>query len=479
MKFPKYLFSLLILGLLYSCGGTDVPLSYNTRVLNSHVMGFWQISDTSAISCTSNGTGAVYRSYKYDPASDQFIGNDGPYQIYFSNMMIAGTNYQFASVQSGDRAFTNVRYNFNENGNLEIRGINTSLTYANRTTSNSNDYFNTTENFQRYVREKTGQSELYAQPITLTQRYSLAALRKPVRFQYTPTSYYSNISYSNFKPKFGNISFDYPSNWKVGRDDSKNQAYNENHFIQPANQSFSGRNGEVVIRIFDPYCIMEEAKSLSAAFSASLFNKFVGNLSEGVSVNTKTVTINGKTYYECLQSNGGMSVKSVGVRTPNGNLCILSLQEVPNISQENTDILYRVAQSVSGGEPGQYMSQPESVVSNYYKALGRGDEAEVRRLSCSSAQLSNALIDVFLGGSGAGSITGSMVNAGKMFDFSRLRFYSIGGNDKISVVRVCGNIVGPDNSIESFYNYARRLSGSNLFVVRLEEDGWKICEYFR
>lgn len=66
-----------------------------------------------------------------------------------------------------------------------------------------------------------------------------------------------------------------------------------------------------------------------------------------------------------------------------------------------------------------------------------------------------------------------------MFDFSKLRFHSIGGNDKIAVVRVCGNIIGPDKSVESFYNYARRLSGSNLFVVRLENDGWKICEYFR
>jgi hypothetical protein len=52
-------------------------------------------------------------------------------------------------------------------------------------------------------------------------------------------------------------------------------------------------------------------------------------------------------------------------------------------------------------------------------------------------------------------------------------------NDKISFVRVCGNIVGPDNSVESFYNYARRLSASDLFLVRLEEEGWKICGYFR
>jgi len=174
-----------------------------------------------------------------------------------------------------------------------------------------------------------------------------------------------------------------------------------------------------------------------------------------------------------------MSVKSVGVRTANGNLCILSLQAVPSISQENNEILYHVAQSVSGGEPGQYLSQPELVVSNYYKALGKGEKDEVDRLSCSSASLSNALIEAFLGGSGDNSITGTLVNAGKRFDFSKLRFYSIGGNDKISVVRVCGNIIGPDNSVESFYNYARRLSGSNLFVVRLENDGWKICEYFR
>ncbi len=288
--------------------------------------------------------------------------------------------------------------------------------------------------------------------------------------------YSSSTSYLNYKPKFGTITFDYPSTWQVGKNDNVKQAFNENYYMQPKGQEFEARSGQVVIRLFDPVSIMEDTKSLNATFSLTLFNKFVAQISEGVQPSTTTTSYAGKTYYECTQYNSGFVTKLVGAKSENGNLYVTAMAAAPTISTENNNILYKVTQSLRGAEPNIYLTTQEAIVKNWYNALTNGNKSEMERLSCEDANQLNTIVEIAESVFGSPNSSGILMNAAKKFDFSHLGFYTIGGNSSLVAIRICGNIVAPNGTVKSFYNHTNLLGGSNAYVVKLEAGKWKLCQ---
>ncbi|KQC00482.1 PDZ domain-containing protein [Pedobacter sp. Hv1] len=310
------------------------------------------------------------------------------------------------------------------------------------------------------------------------KEYAISFIRADLNKLGNPSSsqYYSSVTYLNYKPKFGTITFDYPSTWEVGKNDNVKQAYNENYYLQPKGQEFEARSGQVVIRLFEPVSIMEDTKSLSATFSLALFNKFVTQISDGVQPNITTTLYAGKTYYECTQYNSGFVTKLIGTKSENGNLYVVAMAAAPKISTENNEILYKVAQSIRGAEPSLYLTSQEAVIRNWYNALGKGNKTEMEKLSCESANQINSLLSIAQQLYGSPNSSNLILSEAKKYDFSNLKFYTVGGNSTLVVIRICGNIIGPNGSIKSFYNYSNFLGGSNLYVVKLEQGQWKLCQ---
>lgn len=281
----------------------------------------------------------------------------------------------------------------------------------------------------------------------------------------------NQLGWQRYSQTYGTLSFNYPTGWEVGKQDNVRAAFTENRFVQPVGQDFNGQSGQVVIRIFEPVSIMEDTKSLSCSYSLDLFSRFVRQISEGSMPSVRTVSNNGRTYFMCSQVNDGFETRIIGSRSVNGNLFVLAMAAAPYVTTTNETILFRMAESIRGAEPAAYLTDQEAVVKNWYSALARRDYTELDRLSCSSIQQTNILIDLFAPRARQGAI-----NASSSYDFSNLRYYTVAGNNNLVAVRICGNIIGPDGQVKSQYNYAKTLGGSNLYVVKVENGSWKFCQ---
>lgn len=179
MKSRYLLLSFLVTCLFYSC--TDVPLSYNTQILNRQILGYWQPNDSTAFSFTEKDAKAIFQSYEYDPGKDQYVPEEDPSSVYFCDIMIAGRNHQFISIgEKKDSSFSTLEYSFNAGGYLELKGIATDLTYAGKTsTTLEKIYFETSLNFLQYVKEKISSPDFHGNSILSKPRYNFLPLQKP------------------------------------------------------------------------------------------------------------------------------------------------------------------------------------------------------------------------------------------------------------------------------------------------------------
>lgn len=282
-----------------------------------------------------------------------------------------------------------------------------------------------------------------------------------------------------YKIKYGTISFSYPPGWYAGVDDDKKNAFSENCHMQPQGQVFNAQNGQVIIRTFDPVYVMEKSGALACTFSLTLFNKFTSLISEGVAPQAIISYYNEVAYYKTIQNNQGYQVETIGYKSPNGNLYVLMAAAAPYVSKDLENVLLYIASSMKGGEPNRLLTTQESVVKNWYSSLAAGNKIRMDQLSCTSANQMNTLVDLaglLLGVNGSSAI---IIGAARSFNFSHLQYYAIAGNDNVTAVRVCGNIIDPYGNAKSFYDYAHTGGGTNIFVVRNENGQWKLCESLR
>ncbi|MRG44231.1 hypothetical protein GFS24_03855 [Chitinophaga sp. SYP-B3965] len=178
MKSRYLLLSFLVTCLSYSC--TDVPISDNTQILNRQILGYWQTNDSTAFSFTEKeATKAVFESYEYDPGKDEYVAEADPAGVHFWDLMIDGHNHQFISIGGKDGSLLSLEYSFNAAGDLEIKGIEPDLPYANKTSNALPAEFKTSLNFQQYVKEKISAADFYRDPFLSKRRWAFTLLQKP------------------------------------------------------------------------------------------------------------------------------------------------------------------------------------------------------------------------------------------------------------------------------------------------------------
>lgn len=275
-----------------------------------------------------------------------------------------------------------------------------------------------------------------------------------------------------FKQEYGTLSFSYPGNWHLRqKNDSKNSAYNENQAILPYNQSsYKGNRGEAIILINDPMSVMENALSTSATFSMDLFKRFI---SESFSINATplTKTYNGITYFEHTQNWNSDQSRILGIKSPAGNMYVVVLS-ASQIDNYLGDILLRVAMSIRNGEPGTSMSEAAKAAKGWYTALNQGNYNLMQQYTCNSANQINGLISIFGQAMGLNNTMDIVANMAKGYDFSKLKFYEIAGNNQVAAVRVCGFILTPQGQKVTFFDYTH----SNIFAVKFEKGAWRLCQ---
>ncbi len=277
-------------------------------------------------------------------------------------------------------------------------------------------------------------------------------------------------NWSSFKEKYGTINFSYPSGWEVEKvDKSKSTAFNENYYMQPKGQVFSGSSGQVVIRIFDPMYVMEKSQSMSSTFSLSLFKNFNAKISDGNTSAIQLLNANGIQYYEVhQQGDEGFETRTIGVKSPRGNMYVLCIAVAPKLSGYYDNMLLKIAASLSGAEPSAPTASTDAV-KNWYKALSGGNDGELKRLSCESARQSMDLTSILTSILNAPGLS-DLASMGTSYDYSNLQYYTIAGNDQVGAVRACGMVVYPNGKHIPFSSYVK-----NVFVVKKESGYWKIC----
>lgn len=180
MKSIYLLLLFLVTSLFYSC--TDVPLSYNTKILNRNILGHWQEGDSTAFSFLEKDAKAIFQQYEYNPNEDRFVANENPCPVYFRNIKIAGKKHQFISIGLDDSSFVNMGYSFNAAGDLEIKIIDADLPYARKASNTAfRYYFKTSRNLRKYVKEKIGSADFYGPPTLCKPRYNFTSLQKPAK----------------------------------------------------------------------------------------------------------------------------------------------------------------------------------------------------------------------------------------------------------------------------------------------------------
>lgn len=285
--------------------------------------------------------------------------------------------------------------------------------------------------------------------------------------------------WQTYQQKFGTISFKHPSGWTAGAADNFKNRFTENYFIQPIGQDFRGYSGQAVIRIFDPVFVGEEAKSLTPVFSIDLFKKFVSIMNMGKPENVKTEYRDGQPLFSVVENNDGFHTKTIGIKSRFGYMYVVGIACAPNEVTRNENILYGVAYSIQGGEPTSQLSPAGGALKKWYEALGAGNKNLLQSYSSASARQMNALTDLAMNVFGLGNVNNQITKSASLFNFSYLKYYSIGGNAEKAAVKVCGCVVDPSGKVVPFHQYCSGLGGSNVFLMVNESGSWKVSQSVR
>lgn len=171
--------ALLIFITFFSC--TDIPLSENSTILNSAVLGFWQGTDDKVIQIFSGADGkAILRRFTYNTSTEKFDMLDD-LSAFFTDLTIGGRKHQFISVKhkvlKAKEAYQSYEYSFNGE-DVVLSEINTSLPFRDKVSEKDNDYFKTTANFQDYVVTMYNKTNFFVARANYEKR-SNNSLRKP------------------------------------------------------------------------------------------------------------------------------------------------------------------------------------------------------------------------------------------------------------------------------------------------------------
>lgn len=276
----------------------------------------------------------------------------------------------------------------------------------------------------------------------------------------------------------GWLSFQYPDGWHVIETEQTRTRYVENVAVQPRGQDFTGRNGQIILRVFDPFYVIEESGLSANADGQQIFRTFVRGLPEESSASIATESIRGTTLWVARSRSADVTTFYLGGRTSGGYLVVVGGATGPEgdarLEQRVSDVFF----TLRFGQPSGINTNASEAVARFYAAVGRGDSESVARYSCANARLLQGLVGLFAQASGLEGINEAIVRAGSDFDYSGLRYMTVVSSADMAAVRVGGTVRRPDGGFVSFPKYAQAF-GSNVLIVRREGSSWKVCEPMR
>lgn len=268
----------------------------------------------------------------------------------------------------------------------------------------------------------------------------------------------------------GGLSFRYPAGWQVITTDRQVSRYVENYAVQPPGQDFAGRPGQVAIRIFDPMYVVEEARARQPLGSEAVFQQFVRALPGGANATFGRRTYGGATYFFASEGSEGFETDYAAVISSAGYLNVAAMAVSPQDAAQRLPLLLQTVSSISAPWPGQSPDGAAAAVSNWYRILRAGNARALVPLACSEAQGPLLLLSF-----ASPSAMDTMVRAAYGFDFSGLRFQTVGSGSRGAAVRIGGNITAVNGAVTPAYRNAGILGGSNMLFVKLEDGAWKVC----
>lgn len=184
LKSLKIFSLLLLLTAILACG-TDVPLSYNTRLSDDRLLGYWQADPESGISIqrSSDGKLATMIFYEYNEEQARFVPmTEKPLTIYFTALKDGKEEMQFLSVNTGDDKpdYTTNRIDFSADGKLSLTGI--SYNFMKTEHGKVEDdvvLFGKPKHFQKFVQQHLKNSALYEEAVVFERRNDLHDFQLP------------------------------------------------------------------------------------------------------------------------------------------------------------------------------------------------------------------------------------------------------------------------------------------------------------
>jgi hypothetical protein len=268
----------------------------------------------------------------------------------------------------------------------------------------------------------------------------------------------------------GVLAFNHPTGWQVFASDRLPSRLVENYAVQPKGQDFAGQPGQVVVRIFDPMFVVEEARVRLPATPDDLFQRFVRAMPGGRNATFGNRTHGGVTYLFASETSDGFETSYAAIVTASGLLNVAGMATNPRETAQRLPLLFQMARSMSTPWPARPLDGAAQAVRNWYRVLRVGDVRALIPLACSEARAS-----MLLASFASLDTLNLIARASIGFDFSGLRYETVASGSAGSVIRVAGNIVAVNGSVTPVYQSARILGGSNSLFVKRESGGWKVC----
>ncbi len=179
------IFSLIFVVAAVLACGTDVPLSYSTKISDDRLPGFWQADPESGISIqrSSDGKSATMIFYEYNEEQARFVPMvEKPMTIYFTTLKDGKQEIKFLSVNTGDDKpdYSTNRFDFSADGKLSLTAI--SYNFMKSEHGKMEDdvvMFGKPKHFQKFVQQHLKNSALYEEAVVFERRNDLHDFQLP------------------------------------------------------------------------------------------------------------------------------------------------------------------------------------------------------------------------------------------------------------------------------------------------------------
>jgi len=224
--------------------------------------------------------------------------------------------------------------------------------------------------------------------------------------------------------------------------------------------------------------IYEESQALIETPVEQLFQRFVRS-TPTENPQFGTTQNSGRSYFTASDVSSGFETFYLGFRGSNGYLNIVAVAGDPRVGAYAKSTLYDIAESLYFPGPAANLTAPEAAMKSWYDFISAGNGPALLNLACARARAAMAVM--ILGGK---VITGQdpvqfILNAGRGFNFSNLRYQTVGIGPGGAAVRVGGNVVAPNGRVTPQYQYAANIGGSNVFFIVREDGAWRVCQSVR